>query len=212
MSTHRISQMSRWLIPLKVAALLVFAFLTNRHVDVGGRVDYLLNNYDGYVVLIFGALWITCLSGLLATAFLAPFWLRVLFSLPLLAGTLIGCTFVNIAGTEVLYGNAAIMRQWISFIGPTITFYSGPVTTAVVLTLFGAFTLLTPTGWPIRDGISFVDPPLARAFGRCGYTTNSNRRHDPGAGRVRNDWIANPVHGAESLPARRNQPTTGNGY
>ena len=141
---------SRIVVVVKVAAILVFVLLTNRHVDLGARVDQLNNNYGGHAVWIFGALWMVCLAGILATGLLGRFWLRVVFALPCLAGALVGSAFADIAGDEITYDNALVMRKWISFTGPTLSFYASFVTSAALLTLLGAAALLAPTDWPIR--------------------------------------------------------------
>ena len=78
--------------------VLSFVFLTNRFLELGGRVDALIHNFDGYRgVLVFGALWVVCLAGILATGFLPRFWLRVVFALPLLAGGLVGSAYEDVA-------------------------------------------------------------------------------------------------------------------
>ena len=62
----------------------------------------------------------------------------------------VGSAFADIAGDEITYDNALVMRKWISFTGPTLSFYASFVTSAALLTLLGAAALLAPTDWPIR--------------------------------------------------------------
>lgn len=152
----------------KGAGILAFVFLSSqRYADFGDRIEELIRSYDGYLgALAFGLLWVVCLAGTLAAGFLARFWMRVVFALPLLAGALVGMVYEAIAGAAVNYDNASIMREEILLAGSALSFFASPARVAVLLTLLGGVALLTPPPRPPRRPDCAPDAKPSRR--RCG--------------------------------------------
>ena len=140
----------KWaLVGIKLGAVVLFVALTNNTENIGERLEHLHRLYDGYRgILAFLFLWLLCVTGLLANAFLPKFWQRLVVALPSLAGTVVGVAYETVSGVEINFDSAAIMHEAIAHIDSATAFYARPILVASALSAVGAIGLLLP--WQTR--------------------------------------------------------------
>ncbi len=145
--------MNRTVVAVKMLAILCFVFATNRYLGLDDRVATLIHNFDGYRgVAIFGGLWVVCLAGVLSSGFLPRLWLRVVFAVPLLAGTLIGSACEDAVRREIDYDQILTLLDGMRHVRSAALLHFGSVFGAAILTLLGAAALLFPPG-PAGPGL-----------------------------------------------------------
>ena len=139
--------MNRTVAAVKTLAILCFVFATNGYLGLDDRVATLIHNFDGYRgVAVFGGLWVVCLAGVLASGFLPRLWLRAVFAVPLLAGTLIGSAYEDAVRREIDYDQVLTLLDGMRHVRSAALLHFGSVFGAATLTLLGAVALLFPPG------------------------------------------------------------------
>ena len=157
--------MNRRLTAVKLVLLVVFVALTNDTAKLGDRIDNLVRFHAGYQGLAaFVVIWLACLAGFCATAFLPKLWQRLVLAVPLLAGTVVGVAYERIASVEIGYDAVAIMREAVVHFDSAAAFYLNSIGFASALALVGAVAFLLP--W--RSKQESVADPASEGFPRWG--------------------------------------------
>ena len=89
-------------------------------------------------------MWAVCLAGLLSSGFLPRLWLRAVFAVPLLAGTLIGSAYEDAVRREIDYDQVLTLLDGMRHVRSAALLHFGSVFGAAILTLLGAAALLFP--------------------------------------------------------------------